>query len=137
MENLDIAWVVIAGVLVTVVVSLWAHKIVATEPDQLKKAFYILKAQLAGLAFFFLLFAFALPSTPSLAVSGTSLTIDKLQNPDEMLLFLQRNNEALVRTTEVLFWTLFLIAFNLVGMLVQFFKVVARANRISTSGGQG
>jgi hypothetical protein len=48
-----------------------------------------------------------LPCTPVLSTFGFPKTVGEIQSPENLLKFLQDYNKALVRTTEVFYWFIF------------------------------
>jgi hypothetical protein len=54
---------------------------------------------------------FSLPITPSLSTFGYPDTVDQVDTPKEVLKYLQEYNKAIVKTTEVIHWLLFIFTF--------------------------
>ena len=54
---------------------------------------------------------FSLPSTASLASFGYPDSVESIATPEKTLKYLQRYNDAIVRTTEVLNFMIFLVVF--------------------------
>lgn len=72
------------------------------------------------------IFLFSLPSTPSLASFGYPDNNEDIQNSKKLLHLLQDYNKALVKTTEVLHWMIFITVFwfvSVVSTIIKHFKL--------------
>jgi hypothetical protein len=65
---------------------------------------------------------FWLPSTPSLASFGYPADIDDIENKQKLLKYLQDYNEAIVKTTEVVYWMIFITVFWFVSIIFSIIK---------------
>ena len=84
---------------------------------------------------------FSLPSTPVLSSFGYPKTLQQISEPALLLELLQAYNRALVRTTEVLSWFIFLFVFVLVGSIISIIststtEVLANSPLQPSSGGE-
>jgi hypothetical protein len=69
---------------------------------------------------------FWLPSTPSLASFGYPADIDDIENKQKLLKYLQDYNEAIVKTTEVVYWMIFITVFwfvSIISSIIKHFKI--------------
>jgi len=69
---------------------------------------------------------FWLPSTPSLASFGYPADIDDIENKQKLLKYLQDYNEAIVKTTEVVHWMIFITVFwfvSIISSIIKHFKI--------------
>lgn len=76
------------------------------------KAISFLKMNLIALGLLSLVLWLMLPSTPSLSTFGYPETIDQIQSNEQILDYLQRYNKAIVRTTEVVYWFIFIFCWG-------------------------
>ena len=67
---------------------------------------------------------FLLPCTPVLSTFGFPKTVGEIQSPENLLKFLQDYNKALVRTTEVLHWFIFIFVWWFLAGLNLFATVI-------------
>jgi hypothetical protein len=65
-----------------------------------------------------------LPCTPVLSTFGNPKTVGEIQSPENLLKFLQDYNKALVRTTEVLHWFIFVFVWWFLAGLNMFSTVL-------------
>jgi hypothetical protein len=69
---------------------------------------------------------FWLPSTPSLASFDYPADIDDIENKQKLLKYLQDYNEAIVKTTEVVYWMIFITVFwfvSIISSIIKHFKI--------------
>jgi hypothetical protein len=69
---------------------------------------------------------FWLPSTASLASFGYPSDIDDIENKQKLLKYLQDYNEAIVKTTEVVHWMIFITVFwfvSIISSIIKHFKI--------------
>ena len=66
---------------------------------------------------------FSLPSTPSLSSFGYPETVQDIGSQEKLLKLLQDYNRAIVRTTEVVHWMLFLFMFWILTAVYQLLEV--------------
>lgn len=69
---------------------------------------------------------FWLPSTASLASFGYPAAIDDIENKQKLLKYLQDYNEAIVKTTEVVHWMIFITVFwfvSIISSIIKHFKI--------------
>jgi multisubunit Na+/H+ antiporter MnhE subunit len=74
---------------------------------------------------------FMLSSTPSLSTFGYPQGVAVVSQPAALLSLLQDYNRALVRTTEVVYWLLFIIVWWLISSLHSFAKALVSSRRDS------
>lgn len=69
---------------------------------------------------------FMLPSTPSLSSFGYPDSISDIDNSKKLLALLQTYNKALVRTTEILHWFIFLFVFWFINIFLEVSKFITK-----------
>ena len=116
LDKIDLVWIVlpffIGGIAYSKIVR---HKTGDPVRDSIKNVqimFIIM-----GVLFFVLWFS--LPSAPSLSTFGYPETVEEIGTPEKMLKLLQTYNRAIVRTTEVVHWVLFILMFWMLGSVYQ------------------
>jgi len=80
---------------------------VRRQATELHKAIAQLKYGAIATGAFLLVLWFLLPCTPVLSSFGYPKTVDDIQSAKRLLQYLQDYNQALVRTTMVLYWFIF------------------------------
>jgi hypothetical protein len=71
---------------------------------------------------------FALPSTPSLSSFGHPYDVSDINTPEKILKYLQKYNDAIVRTTEVVHWMLFTLVFWFLATFLDVIKLIDSNN---------
>jgi hypothetical protein len=114
MEQLSPMWSVAAyaGVVIVAGVVQWMTR--GRDADRLEGAVAGLRVLVLAFSAAALVLWFSLPSTPVLSSFGYPKTVSDLSPPGRLLTLLQDYNRAIVRTTEVVHWFLFLFLFGLV-----------------------
>ena len=80
---------------------------VRRQATELHKAIALLKYGTMATGAFLLVLWFLLPCTPVLSSFGYPKTVEDIQSAKRLLQYLQDYNQALVRTTMVLYWFIF------------------------------
>ncbi|MGK4566092.1 hypothetical protein [Flavobacterium sp. 3HN19-14] len=119
-DDIDIIWVVMPYVLFYVLVVLIAR----TRIPLLT----MLQVRLGLFSLFLVLMILALPNTVSLSGAAYPESIDAIASPEKTLKFLQRYNEATVRNSEVLHWSLFFTAVFFFSIINDIIKVIKSAD---------
>lgn len=96
---------------------LWEGK----KQDELEKAISLLKINIFATGFLLIVLWLLLPSTASLSSFGFPETIKEIQSNEQLLNYLQKYNEALVRTTRVVHWFIFIFIW---GFLTSLYSVI-------------
>lgn len=91
------------------------------KQDELGKAISFLKLNIFATGFLSIVLWFMLPSTPSLSTFGFPETINEIQSNEQLLDYLQEYNKAIVRTTEVIHWFIFIFVW---GFLTSLYSVI-------------
>jgi hypothetical protein len=127
MEQLSPLWSVVALAVVMMIGFLVERRTKSSQVHPLEAA--LASFRIAGLAFCAaaVLLWFSLPSTPVLASFGYPHTLDQIREPRLLLALLQEYNRALVRTTEVLSWFIFIFVFYLLGSTIFIARTATRA----------
>ncbi|MGA1983430.1 MAG: hypothetical protein ABSG84_13315 [Acidobacteriaceae bacterium] len=84
--------------------------------------------RMIGLGVVLLVLLFALPVTAVLGTFGYPTSLE----PHSLLQQLQESNRALVRTTEVLYWLIFLLIWWLIASLFRFSKELGSTRELTT-----
>lgn len=128
-DNIDWQlWVILPSVFILVIVALLLRSRINKDKNPLNRALRLLKLNTIILASFLLcLWIFALPRIPTLSSEGYPQTVESLQSPQQLLEYLQMYNRALVRTTIVLFWFIFVFVAWFLSSLYNFSKTVTAA----------
>ena len=114
--------VVIFWVVVSVVVRLRQTK----EPDAARRAWMNFRLIAMAEGTLLVILWFALPITPVLSTFGYPKGLDDVSDPRRLLKYLQDYNRAVVRTTEVVQWLLFLLVFGFGSALYDFLKTLTK-----------
>ena len=91
----------------------------ATELD---KAISLLKVNILMVGFLSIVLWFLLPSTPSLQSFGLPKTVSDVQTSEQVLTYFQEYNEAIVRTTDVVYWFIFIFVWGFLSSLYTVIK---------------
>ena len=97
--------------------SLWQRK----NKNDLEKAVSLLKVNTIAVGVLSILLWFLLPSTPSLSTFGFPETVKEIQSNEQLLSYLQEYNQAIVRTTRVVHWFIFIFVW---GFLAAVYSVI-------------
>ena len=98
-------------VLILVVISGEIYKSkVKPYDNEFEKSIFNLKITLIQMGVLLIVLFLAIPSTPSLSTFGYPRDINSVNTNEEILSYLQDYNKAIVRTSDILRWTVFLIA---------------------------
>ena len=128
-DNIDWQlWIILPSVFILVIVALLLRSRINKDKNPLNRALSLLKLNTIVLASFLLcLWIFVLPRIPTLSSEGYPQTVESLQSPQQLLEYLQIYNRALVRTTIVLFWFIFVFVAWFLSSLYNFSKAVTAA----------
>jgi hypothetical protein len=113
-------------ILCWLVVSFVMRRRQANEPDAIKRAWMNFKLTAIGSGIVLVILWLALPSTPSLSTFGFPDGLDAVTDPRRLLRILQDFNRALVRTTEVVGWLMFLLIWVFGSALYDFLKMLTQ-----------
>jgi hypothetical protein len=80
--------------------------------NELDKAISALKINIFMVGFLSIVLWFLLPSTSSLQSFGFPQTVSDVQTSEQILNYLQEYNEAIVRTTDVVHWFIFVFVWG-------------------------
>src|SRR5262245_5876370 len=105
----------------TIVMRLWYGK----AEDPLKNALRLFRFNMIMVGAFCVLLWFLLPMTPVLSTFGYPKSERDVQATKLLLNYLQDYNKALVRTTSVLYWFIFVFVWWFIASLFDFTRVVS------------
>jgi hypothetical protein len=104
------------------------------EPDAARRAWMNFKLNAIASATLLVILWFALPSTPSLSTFGYPKGLDDVSDPRRLLKYLQDYNRALVRTTEVVQWLLFLFVGSVGSTLYDLLRTLTKPPAANPAG---
>ncbi|MFD2533337.1 hypothetical protein [Gracilimonas halophila] len=99
------------------------------KDDQLEKAVSGLKINIFMVGFLSVVLWFMLPSTPSLQSFGFPETVNDVQTSEQVLSYLQEYNRAIVRTTDVVYWFIFIFVWGFLSSLYTVIKTFRSLKR--------
>ena len=120
LENVNLVFIIlpfiIGGVFYTKIAR---HKIGHPLRDSIKN----LQIMMLVAGAMFVIMWLLLPSTPSLSTFGYPETVEDINTQEKILKILQNQNKAIVRTTETLQWTLFILTFWIIAAVAPILKL--------------
>lgn len=115
---------------VIVIAGIYAKLIKRDKGDPLRDKLKDVEIMLIGFGVIIFIGVLALPITPTLSTFDYPETLEDIGSQKKMLRLLQEYNKAIVRTTEVLHWMLFIGGIWLISTLYKLVNVM-RINRES------
>ena len=111
-SEVNLLYILGPALLIIVVLLAFFHaKLKSDDLSDLDIALIRLKYAAFAFGALLLLLLLSLPSTPSLSTFGYPETTDQINSDTKLLRYLQDYNRAIVRTTEVVHWAIFLFIF--------------------------
>jgi hypothetical protein len=107
-------------VLATIIAVLLAIRSSKKANTEWEKAIALFKNNLIVFGALVVVLYLSLPSTPSLSTFGYPADLSVIQDDKKLLHLLQTYNKALVRTTEVVHWFLFIFIWFFLVLLINF-----------------
>jgi|AntRauTorckE6833_2_1112554.scaffolds.fasta_scaffold16966_1 hypothetical protein len=101
--------------------SLWQRK----RENELEKAISLLKVNTFAVGLLSILLWFLLPSTPTLSTFGFPETVQEIQSNEQLLNYLQEYNQAIVRTTRVVYWFIFIFVWWFLASVYSLIKALS------------
>lgn len=117
--------VILIAVLAVVIANLVTRYRLRHEQDSLKKTLKLFRVHLVCMGAFCIVLWFLLPMTPVLSTFGYPKTARDIQSTESLLRYLQDYNRALVRTTQVLHWFIFVFGWWFIAMLFELSKTLS------------
>jgi heme/copper-type cytochrome/quinol oxidase subunit 2 len=130
----QLAYILLPVIVFWVVVSVVMRVRMTKESDAAKRAWMNFKLIAIASATLLVILWFALPSTPSLSTFGYPKGLDDVSDPRRLLKYLQDYNRAVVRTTEVVQWLLFLFIFWIGSALYDFLRTLTKPPAANPAG---
>jgi len=93
--------------------------------NELERAILLLKVNTIAVGLLSILLWFMLPSTPSLSTFGFPETVKEIQSNEQLLSYLQEYNQAIVRTTRVVHWFIFIFVWGFLAAVYSVIKVLS------------
>jgi len=118
---------------VLVLTAIYARFIKRDTGDPLRDKLKDLEIMLIGFGITIFIAVLALPSTPSLSTFGYPETLEDINSQKKMLRLFQEYNKAIVRTTDVVHWMLFIAAIWFTGTLYQLIKIMRIKREVKIS----
>jgi uncharacterized protein YggT (Ycf19 family) len=125
----DLSYILGPAILVWLVISVFLRRRPQSGTDPIKRAWTEFRLSIIATGSILILLWFALPSTPSLSTFGYPTDLAIVSQPKRLLSLLQDYNRALVRTTEVLHWVIFVMVWWFISSVYAFSKVLASPPR--------
>lgn len=113
------------AVAVAILANLAARYFLRREQAPLRKALKLIRLNLAIVGGFCLLLWWQLPITPALSTFGYPRTPNDVQSTESLLRYLQDYNQALVRTTQVLSYFIFVFVWWFIATLFDLSKILS------------
>jgi hypothetical protein len=121
LQNIDLAWILIPFIIGAII---YPRIVKHRTGDPLRDKLKDMQIMLIMFGVLMAVLLFSLPMTPSLSTFGYPETVEEIATQEKVLKLLQRYNKAIVRTTEVLHWLLFISIFWFVGLMWQLMKIM-------------
>jgi len=122
-DNIMLSAILGPALIVIVVTVLILRARISRQSDEAQKAIATFKLMTVATGAFLVLLWFLLPATPVLSTFGFPKTVEDIHSAERLLDYLQRYNRALVRTTEVLHWFIFVFVWWFLAALYSLTKV--------------
>ena len=100
------------------------HFLQRPQADPMKRALVTLKTNFIVVGAFCMVLWFLLPSTPALSTFGYPTGEGSIQSASQLLRYLQDYNKALVRTTQVVHWFIFVFVWWFLTSYFYFSKAI-------------
>ena len=120
--NIPLLYIFGPALLIVIILGKIAKGREKPSSDPIEKSISNLKFIVVQLGCLLVLLYICLPSTPSLSTFGYPDDINSINLDEKVLRYLQKYNHAIVRTAEVLHWTLFLVAWWLLSSVFALIK---------------
>jgi cytochrome c biogenesis protein CcdA len=130
-KDIDVVWIVVPFILAAFA----ARFLTKQQDDPLRDQLNKLQIVTVLTGAFLMAMWLILPATPSLSTFGYPEDVGQVNTPEKVLKFLQRYNQAIVRTADVVRWSLFIVVFWFIASVYQFIKVL-KANLDNTKNNQ-
>ena len=131
-ENINLSVILGPALIVIVVLVLILRARISRQSDEAQKAIATLKLMTVATGAFLVLLWFLLPTTPVLSTFGFPKTVEDIHSPERLLDYLQRYNRALVRTTEVLHWFIFVFVGWFLAAIYSFTKALGGLTNVQS-----
>lgn len=115
----------LVGIFLAVVLSLRTRR---KQTNEVLRSIAIFKINLIIFGALLMILYLSLPVTPSLSTFGYPEDLSVIQDDKKLLHLLQTYNKALVRTTEVVHWFLFIFIWFFISILINFSTSIGKKN---------
>lgn len=120
----DILYILGPAIVLFVMITFISRLRYGKEVDPMKRALKLLKLNMIIVGTFCLLLWFLLPITPVLSTFGYPKSEGDIQTTKLLLNYLQDYNKALVRTTSVLYWFIFIFVWWFITAFFDFTRAI-------------
>jgi hypothetical protein len=124
LTDIPLTSILLPAIVILVAVSLFLRFRSRGESEPLIHAWKEFRISLLATGSILIFLWLALPSTPSLSTFGYPADVDRVTQPARLLSLLQDYNRALVRTTEIVHWVIFIIVWWFIASVHSFAKVL-------------
>jgi hypothetical protein len=128
--NADLLYVLIPAIFIWVVIALLVRLHARDETDLVKRALREFRLSVFATGSILILLWFLLPRTPVLSTFGYPQDVEIVRQPTRLLSLLRDYNRALVRTTEVVYWFLFVMVWWFISSVYFFAKALTLARPV-------
>lgn len=125
--GINTAYLLLPAIVLIVILNLVFRRRSRALRNPIQRALIELRIGLGFSGAFAILLWFLLPSTPVLSSFGFPDSVQDVQPPERLLKLLQDYNRALVRTTDVVFWFLFVFVWWCLSSIYVFSKAIVEA----------
>ena len=132
--DIQLAYILLPVILFWVAVSVVVRLRQMKEPDAARRAWMNFRLIAMAEGTLLVILWFALPSTASLSTFGYPKGLDDVSDPRRLLKYLQDYNRAVVRTTEVVQWLLFLLVSGFGSALYDFLRTLTKPPAANPAG---
>jgi hypothetical protein len=132
--DIQLAYILLPVILFWVAVSVVVRLRQMKEPDAARRAWMNFRLIAMAEGTLLVILWFALPSTPVLSTFGYPKGLDDVSDPRRLLKYLQDYNRAVVRTTEVVQWLLFLLVSGFGSALYDFLRTLTKPPAANPAG---
>jgi Na+/serine symporter len=122
----QLAYLLVPVILCWLVVAVLMRRRQAKEPDPIKRAWINFKVTTIGSGIVLVILWLALPSTASLSTFGHSKGLSDVTDPQVLMIYMRDCIQAVVRTTEVVGWLLFLLVLWFGSALYDFLRILTQ-----------
>jgi hypothetical protein len=118
--------VFLSAIVVVGIATHLSRYLLRNEPDPVKKTLKLFRLHLIFMGGFCIVLWFLLPQTPVLSTFGYPKSESDIRSATSLLRYLQEYNRAIVRTTQVLHWFIFVFVWWFMTTLYELTKTLSK-----------